>query len=90
MKIRIIEYTYTHLWIVIAIQGSGQFDVRSDIEFHDRKEHDRYVIYIIRFSLCNVFYVAQTKRSACDRLKDHLSDRRFNKDNINLKIKIFL
>jgi hypothetical protein len=32
------------------------------------------VIYIIRCSLCNVFYVGQTKRSAYDRLREHLSD----------------
>ena len=32
------------------------------------------VIYIIRCNLCNVFYVGQTKRNLCDRIKEHVSD----------------
>jgi hypothetical protein len=32
------------------------------------------VIYIIRCSLCNVFYVGQTKRNAFQRIKEHLID----------------
>ena len=32
------------------------------------------VIYIIRCSLCNLFYVGQTKRNAFERIKEHLTD----------------
>jgi hypothetical protein len=31
------------------------------------------IIYIIRCSLCNIFYVGQTKRSAKERIKEHLT-----------------
>ena len=32
------------------------------------------VIYIIRCTLCNVFYIGQTKRSASERIVEHLRD----------------
>jgi hypothetical protein len=36
------------------------------------------IIYIIRCSLCNVFYVGQTTRSEKERIKEHLTSININ------------
>ena len=36
--------------------------------------HSEGVVYIIKCSLCNVFYKIQTKRSCFERIKEHLRD----------------
>jgi hypothetical protein len=44
------------------------------------------VVYIIKCKRCNIFYIGESKRKACERINDHLGNiRRFGK-NLDLNI----